>query len=58
MNPNSVKAYICEDGKLSPCNIDERGIKEMSVFDNAIDNINLICGELNTYIDIETLEDD
>ncbi len=58
LDPNSVKAYICEKGGLSRCDIDERGIKEMSVFDNAIDNINLICGELNTYIDIETLEDD
>ncbi len=58
LDPNSVKAYICEKGSLSPCDIDERGIKEMSVFDDAIDNINLVCGELNTYIDIETLEND
>ena len=58
LDPNFVKAYICENGGLSPCDIDERGIKEMSVFDDAIDDINLVCGELNTYIDIETLEDD
>ena len=58
LDPNSVKAYICENGGLSPCDINERGIKEMSVFDDAIDDINLVCGELNTYIDIETLEDD
>ena len=58
LNPNSVKAYICENGGLSPCDIDERGIKEMSVFDDAIDDINLMCGELNYYMDKETLEDD
>ena len=58
LDRKSVKAYICEEGGLSPCDIDERGIKEMSVFDDAIDDINLVCGELNTYIDIETLEDD
>ena len=58
LNPDSVRAYVCEKGGLSACDIDERGIKEMSVFDDAIDDINLMCGELNYYMDKETLEDD
>ena len=58
LDPNSVKAYICENGGLSPCDIDERGIKEMSVFDDAIDDINLISEELNIYTNIDTVEDD
>ena len=58
LDPNSVKAYICEEGGLSSCDINERGIKEMSVFDDAIDDINLMCGELNYFMDKETLEDD
>ena len=56
LDPNSVKAYICEKGGLSLCDIDERGIKEMSVFDDAIDDINLISEELNIHIDRETAE--
>ena len=58
LDPNSVKAYICEEGGLSPCDIDEKGIKEMSVFDDAIDDINLISEELNIYTKADTLEDD
>ena len=58
LDPNSVKAYICENGGLSPCDIDERGIKEMSVFDDAIDDINLISEELNIYTNVDTVEDD
>ncbi len=45
LKPESVKAYICEDGTLSPCSVDERGI-DMPVFDNAIDKINRISMEL------------
>ena len=58
LDPDSVRAYACKNGGLSQCDIDERGIKEMSVFDDAIDDINLMCGELNYYMDKETLEDD
>ena len=58
LDPDSVRAYVCEEGGLSQCDIDERGIKEMSVFDDAINDINLMCGELNYHIDKETLEDD
>ena len=45
LKPESVKAYICEKGKLKPCSVDETGI-DMPVFDNAIDNINKISNEL------------
>ena len=58
LDPNSVKVYICEKGGLIRCDIGEKGIKEMSVFDDAIDGINLICRKLSTYIDIEALKDD
>ncbi len=53
---DSVRAYVCEKGGLSPCDIDRKGIKEMSVFDDAIDDINLISEKLNYCIDKETLE--
>ena len=58
LDPNSVKAYICENGGLSACDIDEGGIREMSVFDDAIDDINLISEELNIYTNVDTVEDD
>ena len=58
LDPNFVKAYICEEGSLSSCDIDESGIKEMSVFDDAIDDINLISEELNIYTNVDTVEDD
>ena len=58
LDPDSVQAYVCEKGDLIRCDIGEKGIKEISVFDDAIDDINLICRKLSTYIDIETLKDD
>ena len=56
LDPASARAYVCEKGGLSPCDIDERGIKEMSVFDDVIDDINLISEKLNYCIGKETLE--
>ena len=45
LNPEQVRAYICEDGTLKPCSVDRLGI-DMPVFDNAIDEINEISMEL------------
>ena len=45
LNPKLVKAYICKDGTLHPCEVDERGI-DMPVFDDAIDKINRISNDL------------
>ena len=56
LDPASVREYVCEKGGLSPCDIDSKGIKEMSVFDDTIDDINLISEKLNYCIDKETLE--
>ena len=58
LDKNSVKAYICEDRGLTPCDIDEKGIVEMSVFDDAIDNINQISAELYTHIDMDKSDND
>lgn len=49
LNPESVKAYACEDGTLKPCDVDEKGI-DMPVFDGAIDKINQISNELGWQI--------
>ena len=51
LDPNSVKSYICENGGLTPCRINKKGIDKMAVFDDAIDNINQITAELNMYTD-------
>ena len=45
LKPESVKAYICEKGTLTPCEVDKTGI-DMPVFDDAIDKINQISNEL------------
>ena len=58
LDPASVRAYVCENSGLSACDIDEGGIREMSVFDDAIDDINLISEELNIYTNVDTVEDD
>ena len=46
LNPESVRAYICEKGSLTKCNIDKKGIHGMTVFDDAIDGMNRISAEL------------
>ena len=58
LDPHSVRAYICEDGGLKQCNIDERGIDDMTVFDDTIDSINQISVELDMYIDTDAQQDD
>ena len=50
LKPESVSAYICEKGTLSPCAIDERGI-QMESFDDTIDEINKISNELSLRIE-------
>lgn len=53
LNPDSVRAYICEKGGLTRCTIDEIGI-DMPVFDDAIDKINKISNELGLMRDPST----
>ena len=50
LKPESVSAYICEKGTLSPCTIDEWGI-QMGSFDDIIDEINKISNELSLRIE-------
>ncbi len=57
LNPESVRAYICEKGGLTKCNIDKRGIDGMTVFDDAIDRINQISAEL-VYMNMDHSKDD
>ena len=57
LNPESVRAYICEEGGLTRCNIDEQGIDGMTVFDEAIDGINQISAKL-AYMNMDGSEDD
>ena len=45
LKPESVKAYTCGDGTLTPCEVDKTGI-DMPVFDDAIDKINKVSNEL------------
>ncbi len=57
LDPKSVKAYICEGGKLKPCPVDMAGIA-MPVFDDAIDNINKISTELFWRTNLDDSQDD
>ena len=52
LNPDSVKVYTCENGGLSSCAIDKKGI-DMPVFDEAIDSINLISNHLASLITMD-----
>ena len=45
LKPESVKAYVCKDGGLEKCDVDEQGI-DMPVFDDAINTINKISNDL------------
>ena len=57
LNPDSVKVYTCENGGLSSCAIDKKGI-DMPVFDEAIDSINLISNHLASLIATDDFRDD
>ena len=43
--PESVRAYIAEENRLRPCNVDQFGI-DMPVFDETIDSINRTANDL------------
>jgi len=45
LKPDSVAAYVCENGTLTACEVDQLGLN-MPVFDQAIDQINKIANEL------------
>ena len=57
LQPNMVKAYIAEDGTLSPCTIDEFGMK-MPVFDDTINSINRASTKLATRIVLSQEEEE
>ena len=57
LKPESVKAYVCKDGTLQPCEVDERGI-DMPVFDDAIDKINRISNDLFLLKNPDDSQDD
>ena len=47
LRPESVRAYVAEDGGLTECDIGRYGI-EMPVFDRSIDDINAAAIELSS----------
>lgn len=57
LDPNSVRAYICENGGLTRCPTDKKGIDGMTVFDGAIDGINQVSAELDLYTDVDDSHD-
>lgn len=56
LNPNAVCTYVCENGGLTPCDIDSMGMN-MPVFDDAIDKINEISNELGLMREPSTQHD-
>lgn len=50
LKPESVNAYICENGTLTKCNVDKKGM-DITSFDEAIDEINRISDELDFLTD-------
>ena len=56
LDPKSVKAYVCEDGTLNKCVIDELGI-DMPIFDDAINKINEVHNNLWLLRQPETEDD-
>ncbi|MGU9951843.1 MAG: AAA family ATPase [Gammaproteobacteria bacterium WSBS_2016_MAG_OTU1] len=49
LNIESVKAYVCGKGTLTPCGVDSRGMI-MPIFDKTIDDINNISDMLDSYL--------
>lgn len=49
LDPVSIRAYVAENGQLTPCEIDEFGI-DMPLFDDTIDSINRASVELASHI--------
>ena len=50
LKPESVGAYVCENGQLTSCNIDNKGM-DIKFFDDTIDKINEVSNELDFLID-------
>ena len=50
--PESIRAYVAEDNKLTPCFIDQYGI-DMPVFDTTINDINRASNELASRLIVE-----
>lgn len=50
LSPSLIRAYIAEDGGLSPCEIDAFGI-DLPPFDQVINSINRASNELSTRIE-------
>ncbi len=50
LRPETVGAYICENGTLTSCNIDNKGM-DIRSFDDTIDEINRISDELDFLTD-------
>ena len=50
LKPDNVRAYVAEDGGLTPCSIGPYGI-EAPVFDNTINDINKVAIELSSRVD-------
>ena len=50
LDPDSIQAYIAEEGSLKKCDVDEFGI-DMPVFDETIDKINQISNELASRLE-------
>ena len=53
--PESIRAYVAQDGGLTRCTVDSLGI-DMPVFDETIDKINKVANELATYASPEQQE--
>ena len=50
LDPESIRAYIAENGGLTPCEIDTIGI-DFPLFDQVIDTINRATNELISRMD-------
>ena len=49
IDPDSIRAYVAQDGSLIRCDVDEYGI-DMPVFDESIDKINRVANDLASRI--------
>ena len=56
LDPAVVKAYVAENGELTPCTIDKFGI-DMPIFDRTIHKINRVSNDLFARLHAEEEED-
>lgn len=52
LKPESIRAYVCQDGRLDPCKVDNYGMI-INFFDDAIKKINEVSNTLNMYLEEE-----